>query len=143
MAEDDRWLSVPKDLFELTERIDRLFDELIHQRWGFTAPALEWNPSWDLYETEDAFILEVDLPGTRKEDVKVAVEGQDLIVEGARASEQTHTSGKVHYRERQSGRFVRRARLPESVDKERIVAEFRDGVLRVTLPKMKREQGGR
>lgn len=143
MAEEDRWLLVPRHLFELEERVDRLFDELIHQRWGFSGPALEWSPSWDLYETEDAFVLEVDLPGTRKEDVKVAVEGQDLIVEGERASEQTRASGKVYYRERRSGRFVRRARLPESVDKERIAAEFRDGVLKVTLPKIKREEGGR
>ena len=69
MAKDTSGFSLS---VHLVEEVDRLFDELIHRPWGFTRSAVEpWNPAVDLYETETAFILEVDLPGIREEDVGV------------------------------------------------------------------------
>jgi HSP20 family protein len=92
----------------------------------------------DLYETAEAFVLEADLPGVKGEDVKVEVRNDDLILQGRRTLEQSHGDGKFHTMERCSGNFIRRMKLPESIDKETIQAEFKDGVLRVILPKMKK-----
>jgi HSP20 family protein len=139
MAKRASWLPLPVQ--QLSDEVDRLFDELIYRRWGVgrpTAAAEEWEPQLDLYETDTAFILEADLPGVKKQDVSVEVEDSDLILQGRRAVERIRTEGNFHYRERRSGQFLRRLRLPASVDRTQIRAEFRQGVLRVTLPKMQR-----
>jgi HSP20 family protein len=125
----------------LPREVERMFDEIIHRPWGFCREIRGWNPSVDLYETEDAFVLEADLPGVKPEDVKVEVENSDLILEGWRSLEKRETHGQFHTMERSSGQFMRRIKLPESVDKDAITAEFHDGVLRVTLPKVKRQPG--
>ncbi len=143
MAGEKKWPSVPGQFQRLSDEVDRLFDEIIHRPWGFAKRAPEWNPSLDLCETPEAFILEADLPGVKKEDVKVEVEGQELILRGERSAERGQTSERFHYQERYSGSFMRRMTLPESVDKDKIEAEFRDGVLRVILPKAKRKNKGR
>jgi HSP20 family protein len=119
----------------LPQEIERLFDEMIHRPWGFCREIRGWNPSVDLIETPDAVILEADLPGVKKEDVRVEVENGDLVLQGSRILEQNHSEGQFHTMERSSGEFTRRIKLPESVDKTAIQAEFKDGVLRVILPK--------
>lgn len=119
----------------LSREVDRLFDELIHRPWGFCREIRGWNPLIDLYETEDSFILEADLPGVKAEDVKIEVVDGDLVLQGGRTLEQQETHGKFHTMERSSGYFVRQMKLPGSVNKETIKAEFKDGVLRVILPK--------
>ena len=121
----------------LSREVERLFDEMIHRPWGFCRDVRGWSPSVDLSETQDAFVLEADLPGVRDEDVTVEVENGDLVLQGWRSLEQHHSDGRFHTMERSSGHFTRRMKLPESVEKDAIQAEFRDGVLRVILPKVK------
>jgi len=113
----------------------RLFDEMIHRPWEFCREIRGWNPSVDLRENSDGFLLEADLPGVKLEDVSVAVENEYLVLRGSRALEQTHTHGHFHTMERSSGHFLRRLKLPELVDATQIKAEFCEGVLRVTIPK--------
>ena len=126
----------------LSREVERLFDEMIHRPWGFCREARGWNPSVDLYETGDAFVLEADLPGVKSEDVKVEAENDDLVLQGWRTIEKSESDGQFHTMERSSGNFLRRIRLPESIDKDAIQAEFRDGVLRVILPKVKQKKKG-
>jgi HSP20 family protein len=128
-------LSLPA---RLSREVDRLFDELIYRPWGLGRPegGGEWHPQLDLYETDTAFVLEADLPGVKQEDVSVEVENHDLVFRGKRACEHVTTAGNFHCRERQEGEFMRRLQLPTSVDQGKIRAEFGDGVLRVTLPKI-------
>jgi HSP20 family protein len=133
MAQKDSWVPLPVQ--RLSQEVDRLFDELIHRPWGFGRSTEEWSPQLDLYETDTAFILEADLPGVKEREVAVTVEDGDLILRGARTFERVTTQGNFHCHERRSGRFERRLRLPASVDQGQIRAEFRDGVLRVVLPK--------
>ena len=121
----------------LPREVERLFDEMIHRPWGFCRDVRGWNPSIDVYETEDAFILEADLPGVKAEDVKVESEDGDLVLRGWRTIEKRQTVGQFHTMERSSGNFMRRVQLPETIKKEAIEAEFHDGVLRVILPKTK------
>ncbi|HJY84079.1 MAG TPA: Hsp20/alpha crystallin family protein [Candidatus Binatia bacterium] len=134
----ETWLPLPFTHF--SQEVDRLFDELIHRPWGARGTGEDWSPQLDLYETESAFILEADLPGVKKQEVSVAVEDGNLVLQGRRSAEGSRSEGSFHYRERRSGHFVRRLRLPASVDQEQIHADFRNGVLRVTLPKLARER---
>ena len=126
----------------VSSEVERLFDEMIHRPWGFCREIRGWNPSIDLYETGDAFVLEADLPGVKREDVKVEAENGDLVLQGWRTIEKSETVGQFHTMERASGNFSRCIKLPESIDKEAIQAEFRDGVLRVILPKVKENKEG-
>ena len=123
----------------LSQEVERLFDEMIHKPWGFSREIHSWNPSVDFYETPDAYVLEADLPGVKSEDVTVDVENGDLVLQGRRSLEKTHTDERYYMMERSSGHFSRRMKLPESVQKDAIKAEFRDGVLRVILPKATRK----
>ena len=125
----------------LPREVERLFDEIIHRPWGFCREIRGWNPSVDLYETADAFIFEADLPGVKPEDVKVAVENHDLVLRGLRSLETTETHGQFHTMERSSGHFIRRIKLPQSVDRNAIQVEFHDGVLKVILTKDKKCEG--
>jgi HSP20 family protein len=125
----------------LPREVERLFDEIIHRPWGVCREVRGWNPSVDLYETDAAFILEADLPGVKAEDVKVEVENSDLVLQGVRSLETTETHGQFHTMERSSGHFLRRMKLPQSVDKDTIQAEFHEGVLRVIIPKAKARRG--
>ncbi|HEV8721350.1 MAG TPA: Hsp20/alpha crystallin family protein [Candidatus Binatia bacterium] len=132
----------PNDLISfpmhLSHEVERMFDEMMHRPWGFCREVRGWNPSLDLYETAEAFILEADLPGVRSEDVKVEMQNGDLVLEGWRSLEKNHSDGRFHAMERSSGQFIRRMKLPETVDKDAIQAEIKDGVLRVVLPKVTR-----
>ncbi|MGH7817654.1 MAG: Hsp20/alpha crystallin family protein [Candidatus Binatia bacterium] len=136
----------PNDLISfpmhLPREVERLFDEMIHRPWGFCREIRGWNPSVDVYETADAFVLEADLPGVKLEDVKVEAENGDLVLRGWRTIEKHESDGRFHTMERSSGNFLRRIKLPDSVEKDQIQAEFHDGVLRVILPKVKERKRG-
>ena len=136
MAKKNDLVSFP---MRLSHEVERLFDEMIHRPWGFCREIRGWSPSVDLYETPDAFVLEADLPGVREEDIAVEVENSDLVLRGWRSLEQHHSDDRIHTMERSSGHFMRQMKLPESVEKDAIQAEFRDGVLRVILPKVKQK----
>jgi HSP20 family protein len=124
-------------VFPVQEEVRRLFNELIHQPWGGrrSATATQWQPCIDMCETPEAIIVEVELPGVRREDVHIEVEGDNLHITGERrtASEQ---QGRNYYRlERSYGRFERQLPLPTSVVRGAIRAEFEAGLLTITLPK--------
>jgi HSP20 family protein len=87
-------------------------------------------------------VLEADLPGVKAEDVKVEEENGDLVLQGWRSIETSRTDGQFHTMERSSGNFTRRIKLPASIDKNAIEAEFHDGVLHVRLPKLQGKKGG-
>jgi len=125
----------------LPGEVERLFNEIIHRPWGSCREIRGWNPSVDLYETADAFLLEADLPGVKAEDVAVEIENHELVLRGSRFLEKEHKGGQFRTMERSSGHFIRRIELPESVDKDAIKAEFHDGVLRVVIPKYKQPGG--
>jgi HSP20 family protein len=86
----------------------------------------------------ESLVLEADLPGVKAEDMKVEVQNGDLVLQGQRSLDQSQSNEHFHIMERSSGFFVREMKLPESVDKQNIQAEFKDGVLRAILPKSKK-----
>jgi HSP20 family protein len=94
------------------------------------------NARVDWKETPEAHVFKADLPGVKKEEVKVEVEdGNVLVVSGERTKEKEDKNDKWHRVERSSGKFVRRFRLPENAKVEEVKAGMEDGVLTVTVPK--------
>ncbi len=142
MAAQDPWMLLP--FHQLPQEVDRLFDELIHRRWGTARSRFALGPAWtpqlDLYEEATAFILEADLPGVKEQDISVTLENDSLVLQGKRHVVREGVNENFHFHERQSGSFFRRLQLPTSVDRDKIHVEFRDGVLLVTLPKIRSER---
>ena len=92
-------------------------------------------PRADIREDDNKYVVELDLPGLSKNDVEVTFDNNTLTVSGERKLEDDKKEGKVHRRERFWGKFVRSLTLPTNVDRNKIDATFRDGVLTITLPK--------
>jgi len=93
-----------------------------------------WAPPVDIHEGEHSIILEADLPGLKPGDFNLAIDNNILTLSGERRREKS-TPGSYHRVERQYGSFTRTFTLPATVDVEKVAAEFRHGVLRVTLPR--------
>jgi len=117
----------------LSDRLNRLFVE----RTGKVGESnfADFMPAVDIEETEAAFVVKADLPDVKKEEIKVHVQEGVLTIEGERKQEKEEKGRRFHKIEREYGRFVRRFALPSEVDGENVRAEFKDGVLTVSLPK--------
>ena len=113
----------------------RLFEDSLNR--FFTAPetARPWTPSVDILESENEIVLKADVPGVEEKDIDIKVEDGTLTLKGERKFE-TESGGKGYHRiERGYGSFVRYFALPDSVDPEKIDAQYKSGVLTVTFPK--------
>ncbi len=100
---------------------------------GFTSGA--WSPSVDIFENKDSIVLEAELPGMNREDIELSIENNVITIGGSRHFEKKD-EGDTYYRvERSSGSFTRSFTLPQTVTSEDVTAEFKNGVLRVSLPK--------
>lgn len=95
----------------------------------------DWAPAVDIKETKEAFVIEAELPGMKKEDVKVTIQDGVLTIQGERKKEEETGDDKHHRVERVYGSFLRRFTLPENVDEDSIKARFKEGVLSLTLTK--------
>jgi HSP20 family protein len=95
----------------------------------------EWAPSVDITEDDKEYLVKADLPDVKKEDVKVTVENGVLTITGERKFEKEENGKKYHRIERSYGNFLRSFTLPDAADSTKVNAEFKDGVLKVHLPK--------
>ncbi|XP_009415784.2 16.9 kDa class I heat shock protein 2 [Musa acuminata AAA Group] len=113
------------------------FRSLSETRPSFVSDASAFaNTRIDWKETPEAHIFKADLPGAKKEEVKVEVEeGRVLQISGERSKEKEEKSDKWHRVERSSGKFLRRFRLPENAKVDQVKASMENGVLTVTMPK--------
>jgi HSP20 family protein len=127
-------------VFPVEEEVRRLFQELIHQPWGGRgfSEISRWHPRVDMCETPEAIIVEVELPGMQREDVRIELEGDVLHITGERRTTAERQERNYYRLERSYGRFERQLRLPGSVAREAIRTEFDAGILIITLPKRER-----
>ncbi len=124
-----------RELDRLENRLHRIFGELATP-WDRKAEALEaWEPAVDIFETEKEFVLKAELPEVDPKDVKATVEGNILTLTGERKREKEIKEENYHRTERFYGSFTRTFVLPDTVDREKIKATFKDGVMRLELPK--------
>ena len=100
---------------------------------GFTSGA--WSPSVDIFENKDSLVLEAELPGMNREDIELAIENNVITIGGSRHFEKKDEGDNYHRVECSYGSFTRSFTLPQTVTSEGITAEFKNGVLRVSLPK--------
>ncbi len=125
-----------QELREMSERIDRLLrstwdDEKSEQ----ALKALDWSPATNVSETDRAYLVKVDLPEVKKEDVKVTRADGVLSIEGERKHEKREQTEKMHRVESSYGHFLRSFTLPQDADDAHIEATFKDGALSVVIPK--------
>lgn len=95
----------------------------------------QWAPSVDIVEDDKEWLVKADLPEVKREDVKVTVENGVLTINGERKIEKEEKDKKYHRIERSYGNFLRSFTLPDAADGSKVNAEFKDGVLKVHLPK--------
>ena len=94
-----------------------------------------WAPAVDIYETENELVLKADLPDVNQDEIDVRVENQTLTLAGERKFDNTNAGKGYHRIERGYGSFVRSFAVPNTFDTEKISAQYKNGVLSVTLPK--------
>jgi len=124
------------------DEIDRLFNHA----WGNSPVARQddasepvmLRPRVDVLENETSYLLEADLPGLSKDDVKVEIERNVLTIEGERKSERSEDLHGLHVERASHARFVRRFTLGREVEADQIEARFENGVLRLTVPKQEK-----
>jgi HSP20 family protein len=125
-----------RDLAVLQDRVNRLFNDTFggRSREDDVLSQGSWTPPVDIYETEGGLVLKVDLPDLRREDIGVTVENHTLTLSGERRLDAQVKEESYHRIERAHGRFARSFSLPSTVDAARIGAEYRNGLLTITLP---------
>ena len=125
-----------RDLAVLQDRMNRLFadsyqgrdrDEALLNRGS-------WVPAVDIYEVEGGLVLKAELPDVSRDDIDVNVENNTLTLRGERKLDQKINQGNFHRVERAYGTFARQFSLPATVDGAKITADYKNGVLTVTLP---------
>ncbi|MCI0337769.1 MAG: Hsp20/alpha crystallin family protein [Acidobacteria bacterium] len=124
------------ELRGIQDDFNRLFSATIPRLFsGEDVLSGAWAPKVDIYEDQNSIVLEADLPGLKAEDFKLSIENYKLTLSGERKFEREEKGENFHRVERSYGNFTRTFTLPSTVSVDDVNAEFKDGVLRVTLPK--------
>jgi len=126
------------DLFErklALSDIQRQMERLLDNRLADLPAGFDFSPSADLQENQDEYLLKVDIPGIKKEDVTIEVSGNELTVRGERQDERREKKGKRYFSETRYGSFFRSVNLPEKIDEKNVKAHYKQGVLEVKIPK--------
>jgi HSP20 family protein len=125
------------DIQDMREQMDRILEDLLGGTLQQAAPGI-WVPDVDVEETDDAWIVEADIPGVKKDDVNVDLQDGELVIRGE--IKEKERVGVLRRRTRRVGQFEYRVRLPGDVDGEGIEAKLKHGVLAVRVPKPQRAQ---
>jgi HSP20 family protein len=126
-------LDTSRDLTDIQTQMNRLFDNFLGQPSGVMERA--WAPAVDMYETKDAVVVSVEIPGLNEKDIHLSITGDLLTIQGERQWTDEARNASHYRQERWFGKFERVIALPIPVDTGKVKATYRDGVLTVTLPK--------
>lgn len=126
-----------RELEDVSNRLNRIFGrtasraESSREMLGMA----DWTPSVDISETDTAYLIKGEIPGVKKEDVKVTIQDGMLTIQGERKMEKEEKGKKFHRVECSYGSFVRSFPVPEDADENQVKADFKDGMINVTLTK--------
>lgn len=123
------------DVAVLQNRLNSIFQDFARPEGNETLGMGNFVPAVDVYEDAQKLVLKLEVPGIRREDLDIRVEGRTLTVKGERKFEAEEKEENFHRIERRFGSFVRSFTLPASVDTESVAALSSDGVLSITLAK--------
>jgi HSP20 family protein len=131
-----------RELSVMRDRMDKLFKDAMG-RTRTIKEELEagvWTPPVDIYETDEDLVIKAELPGLATEDVSVRVDDNVLSLKGERKRDAGINSEDYHLIERSYGHFRRSFVLPDNVDRDKVEAKFKNGVLFIAIPKLKRKE---
>lgn len=127
----------------LRREMDRIFNELIPFSWRLDESETNlgtWTPTTDMMETDNEYVIKVDLPGLTKKDIQINAHDNVLTIEGERRKESKEEKAGYLRNERYFGTFKRSIMLPASIMDENIKASFKDGVLKINVPKAEKSK---
>ena len=126
-----------RDLFHFGRRMDSVFDDFFGDFLNKTRSDTRqgWSPKVDVFEEEDHIVMTAELPGVEKDNIAIDVNGRVLTLKGERTYENEVKEDKYTLRERAYGTFQRSFTLPAETDSEKIKAAYKDGVLKLNIPK--------
>jgi HSP20 family protein len=148
----DVWRSSLDSFAAMQAEMRHVFDDLWRRTTGLHAPMLGGTafaggapsffgqPAADVHESDDAYRLSIELPGLTRDDVDLTLRDDMIIVCGHKTEDNAQNGGAFRLSERRYGRFERAFRIPPDADRDRIEAIFRDGLLKVTLPRLAEAQ---
>jgi HSP20 family protein len=127
------------DVEQFSDRMRRMLEQTFGGSWTplMTDP-IGWSPPVDIEEQDDAYVIEAELPGVKRDDVNIEVVGSELSITGE--IKERERKGVLRRRTRRVGRFEYRVRLPEQVDPESVEASLSEGILTVRVPKSQRAE---
>lgn len=135
MATTTNPFEVMRELAHMQDRMNRIWGNVYDRGHEDVTSRSRWQPPVDIYETSNReVVMQMDMPGLRREDIDVTVENNTLTVKGERQRDQAVEEEKYHRVERAYGVFSRSFTLPNTLDGGNVRAEYRDGVLTLTLP---------
>lgn len=125
-----------RDLNVLQERMNRIFEDA-GRGWRGDEPSstTSWSPAVDIYETENEITVQAELPGVDRKDITLHLEKNVLTLKGERRFEKETKQENYHRIERAYGGFSRSFSIPAMVDEDKIRADYKDGILKIALPK--------
>ena len=124
-----------RDLMAMQDRMTRLIDETFSRIGKEDVVRGAWSPPVDILERENEIVLKVDLPEVTQDEIDIRVEGNNLTLQGERRFTKDTPEENYIQIERPYGTFRRTFNLPRMIDQERIKASYKDGVLRIVLPR--------
>lgn len=131
-----------REMSTMQNRINRMFNEPFWPggRLDDDTDMGMWNPAVDLYEKDDHFVIKAELPGVNKKDISIDLKDRVLTLSGERSHDNEVKEESYYRRERFYGKFQRAFTLPADVDSDKIKAEFKDGLLKITVPKPEQQK---
>lgn len=124
-----------KELERIRKEMDSLWDTLFDRRPVRGDGVSEWMPSLDLSETKNSYIVSAEIPGIEPKDVEISLTDNVLTIKGEKKQEKQEDNENYHLIERSYGSFTRSFRLPVQVQADKVKATYKNGVLKITLPK--------
>ena len=130
-----------REIASLQQGINRLFEDVFTQSGDYDSETMGvWRPPVDIIDTEPAIVIFAEIPGVDKDAVAIEVKENVLSISGERMVDHSMGNGSYMRSERVFGRFARSFALPAMIPTEKITASFKDGVLKITIPKPEAEQ---
>jgi len=131
-----RWNPM-RDVFGFGHRMNHLFDDVFRPVAREDGGLSMWNgyPTVDIYDNDENIVITAELPGINKTDIVIDVKDRVLTLKGERSFDNEVKEEKYYCRERTFGKFQRAFRLPADVDPEKINADYKDGILKIDIPK--------
>lgn len=128
-----------KDIFDEIRKANRDMDDILDEMIGFKRMSLRrkhyYNPPVDIYETDENFIINIELPGMEKEDISLTLSDDVLIIKGVRENGRSRSEEISYYHmEMNYGPFERRIRIPRNIDHDKMEVTYENGILIIELP---------